>query len=116
MLVHKEGMFWKLRCSCPLRDKEKYRIIAKTDIVEVDLGLCYHVGNELVLDTRISKRQLGQGSVTFVLVREGQKFYPFTQPFYALSKLRQGVFDTQNGNPGLLIREVSAKQDSDQNP
>ena len=107
----KEGLYYKLCCRCRSPGDQIYRLTAAVGGRHISLGILAPTGDGFGLDRRIPVKHLGEGTPEFFLAPahgtvEG-RFVPLspTEPFSYLESLKNSVFTTRNGQPGLLIKD-----------
>ena len=107
----KEGLYYKLCCRCRSPGEQIYRLTAVSGEARVNLGILAPVGDGFGLDRKVPIRHLGDGDLEFQVAPahgtvEG-RFVPLspTEPFSYLEHLKNSIFTTKNGRPGLIIKE-----------
>ena len=111
----KEGLYWRISCRCQLPIMGKHTVKIQQEVSLINLGLCVPYENGFGLNTWISAKKIGQGSIRFLLCKEEKgQFIPLTIPFAYIKLITKGTLRFENGQYGVYISEASAKPDSDQ--
>ena len=114
----KEGLYYKIHCTCSLPNSGIHRIIISDGEITRDLGICVPVGDKFVLNTRVPVKNIKGDQPKFHLVSGKHTAIPVAtgKPFSALDKLETARLQVTNGQPEIITDSVQAPRDSDQNP
>ena len=117
--VHQEGLYAYIRCHCPLKDNNLYRIEIIQDGVVIDLGTCLKDKDGYRINTKIPRKRLAETPRFYLMKKGGEinNFYPLIpgKAFELLHQIRKGVLVCRDNVTGVFIPR-SDQQDSDQNP
>lgn len=118
--AERQGLYYRIECSCERKKKEPYRIYVRCGEHTTDLGICIPDGNKFSLHTRKSVRQIGEGDMLFLCDPDqnhpNANFYPIEpdKPFLQLSRLQSATLEYRDGIIGLCFTGRSpAPQGSD---
>lgn len=115
----KEGLYYRVQCSCKTVDKQIYRLAALCGDDPVRLGVLIPEGDEMMLQTKIPVKKLKGEDPQFQLecISSGKKqednrksqgkfipIYP-DEPYSYLSKLKSSYLEIRKGEPGIVITE-----------
>ena len=65
--VDKEGLFYKIHCTCKVPDEAFYKIYMNDGEINRDLGICVPSGDFFVLTARVPCKQIKVESLSFSL-------------------------------------------------
>ena len=99
--LSREGLYYRIRCRCRLKENQLYRLYADGEKV----GVLAPENGEWTLITKVSAKRLRQGCV-FSLDENREQFFPFRpgEVFDHLDKLRRGHLGFREGEPGLILK------------
>ena len=105
--IQKEGMYYRVHCSCALPDNGIYRIIAEDGCNITDLGICVPEGHQFALSARVACKNLKLDNLSFQLVcntrrRRSVPVAVDTELAY-LDKLETARLQITNGRAEILI-------------
>lgn len=105
--VQRQGLYYKVECSCALPVGTRYHVVAQGRNGQEDLGLLIPAGSRFQSSRSVAVKKLGEGELVFRLeptAAEGL-FIPLREdmPIACLDKLRSAVVVERNGVSGLLL-------------
>ena len=108
--IQQEGLYYRILCDCRLEGKDMYRLLATCGESMVDMGVLIPGEDGFVLNTRLPKKRIGSGDITFFL-RSNQrdteeKFVPLHQdePFIYLTQLKNARLENRDGVLGIVLK------------
>lgn len=114
----KEGLYYKIHCTCSLPNSGIHRIIINDGETVRDLGICVPVGDKFVLKARVPAKTIKGDKLEFHLVAGKKSGIPVAagMPFSALDQLETARLQVTNGQSEIIIDSAQDPQDSGQNP
>lgn len=122
--VSKEGLYYRIHCTCNLVDSEPFRITAKAEH-QIDLGMCVPNGDIAGLKVRIPMKKLGEGNLSFSIGKRNEdqqeEWFPVSpqEPFLYIAKLKTACTVSRNGKVGIAFKvkdQFLTQRDNDQSP
>lgn len=119
--VYREGLYYRFRCCCDLKDREMYRISVTCNEKTENLGIPAPNGDCFYLQTRLPISRFPKGEPSFRLTSQytgqhGMWMPVFEEkPFDYITSLENAVAEEREGQMGIFIPE-EALRDSDPSP
>lgn len=118
--LNRKGLYYEIHCVCEPPENIPYKILVQCGKQKVDLGICVPYDNGFGLRTRVPVKRLGDGEMTFHLVKKKQDsvFVPIVQDhtFPHMDKLCDSRLVTENHQVGICITAEEDQRDNDRNP
>lgn len=109
--VHREGLYYRIRCRCYELGKGVYRVTVACGGREESLGILVPEGLDFCVATRIPVKKIGEGLLSFSAVPkhgpvEG-RFVPLSpeEPFRYIAALKNAYLAKRDGRIGLIIKD-----------
>ena len=104
--VEQQGLYYRIRCRCRLSGEVRFHVRVEGSAGEEDLGLLVPEGKEFYLSGTVAVKKLGEGLRFCLTPRHPEHagvFVPLRsdEPFTYLTRLREAVLTSRNGQPGL---------------
>ena len=104
--MERQGMFWVIRCQCPIGVREPVKISLKTENKCIDLGICVSYQNGWGLCVRLPLREVTTDNIAFSLETAHEYNYiPIAadKAFAQIDQLEQARFVIIDGQPSIVI-------------
>lgn len=107
--LEKQGLYYRIQCSCNLPAPGPYRIEAASADRSIDLGICVRQDSEFTLVKRVPIKQLAEEPLSFRVITGESKqegdFYPVKEdaPFDQLGFLMNARLCNRDGQTGVII-------------
>ncbi len=106
--LEKQGLYWKIRCSCLLSGEVTHKVLVRSGEQEIDLGILVPEGERFVLTTRVAMKHLPQEPTFSVKPRRPKPqtvFQPIVpdEPFGYIEELSQAYLETKGNQVGIVI-------------
>lgn len=111
VMLDKEGLYYRLRCSCRLSGQVLCRLVAVSEAGELDLGTLVPDRGTFGMDTRVPVKKIGTGKLSFRAEPKHAEvtgvFVPIRpeEPFGYLTKLTNAYLQCRSGQAGIVITE-----------
>ena len=109
------GLYYHIVCHCIPPDDSIYRICVHDGLHTRSLGICVPEGKIFSLTARIPVKYLKE-EMSFRLIPNKPEYEKLSvatdEPFEALHQLETARFQTENGQPQILIDPIPIQQDS----
>ena len=98
--ISREGLYYRIRCRCPVADGKIHRLYAGDE----NLGVLIPDRGELTLESKVAAKRLKPGCA-FSLDENRREFIPIHpgEAFPCLEKVRQSKLAFREGEPGLFM-------------
>lgn len=112
--VTRQGLYSRFHCACTLPDAGIYKLIVCSDDRRTNLGILVPQGSCFGLDTKIPRKNLGEGTLSFVILSAyGQSediFVPVKpgEPFVYLQMLDSAHAEMRGGNFGIVLHQAGS--------
>ena len=109
--VSREGLYYRIQCRCDLAGETVCRILVRCGNREENLGVLVPQDGAFALETRISVKKIGEGTMAFLVVPRHRTpdagFIPLCpeEPFRYLSRLKDAYLVKRNGQTGIVMKE-----------
>ena len=109
--LEKQGLTYSICCRCRLSGEVPYKVVARCDGKEVDLGLLVPENGAFQLKSRVNVKQLGAGEISFHAVPRhvtpDVMFVPVSadEPFKYLSRLQNAFMARSQGIQGVVLTD-----------
>ena len=106
--VSREGLYYRIRCSCTLADGKIYRVL----LSNTSLGVMVPEDSKFVLNIRRPVKQFDIPTPVFSVSDGNDHWHPVCgdRSFLHLDKLGSAVFQIREGIPGILLINQAANQ------
>ena len=114
--VLREGLYYRFYCRCRISGDVVCRLAVRCGEKEENLGVVVPVGDGFGLDKRLPVKNLGEGEMTFFLMPKQErlegKFIPIypEEPFSYIARLKDAFLARQNGQIGVVIKEIQGTE------
>lgn len=112
VLVQRKGLFYQFHCRCCLTDDSMYRLMVTCGTLQENLGILVPQDGSYVVNTKLPVKRIGEGELSFSLAPRHEipttAFIPISpeEPFAYIARLKKSFLTFQNGQPGILIKEM----------
>lgn len=110
--VIRQGLYYCFHCRCRLTGAVMCRLEVSCGGKRESLGILVPMDGSFGLDTKIPAKRLGEGKPEFIIVPKHEKcenpfipIYP-EEPFAYIERLKDGFLAWQNGQAGVVIRQI----------
>ena len=109
--VAREGLYYRIRCSCHLSGETICRVLVRSEMTEESLGILVPKDGDFYLETRLPVKKLGTGDFRFLVVPRHKPmnglFVPLCpqEPFRYLTELKTAYLHRKDGQIGVVIKE-----------
>ena len=113
--AEKQGLTYCIRCRCRISGEVPYKVVARCDGKEVDLGLLVPENGAFQLKSRVAVKQLAAGEISFHAVPRhvtpDGMFVPVSadEPFMYLSRLQNAFMTRSEGRQGVVLTDHRTK-------
>lgn len=107
--VSREGLYYNFSCKVTSWSGGMYRLLLKTELETIDLGILVPQGNTFVLSKRLPIKQIRGKRFSFAVItavmEKNEKYISVTQdqPFSYIEELLNTKLETKAGNNVIVL-------------
>ena len=113
--VQQQGLYYHIRCRCKMTGAVRYKLLVRCGENNLDLGLCVPHTDGFGVDTKIPRKRLGEGTMTFYLTpwHAAGTFLPVStdEPFGYIHQLQNARLAVRNGIVGIILDDRQNSMD-----
>ena len=107
--MENKGLYCHLSCDCRLPGDRIYRIYARTEETDINLGVCVPQGDRFILKTKLPIQRFAGATPQFYAAEKNENsrsFYKICagEPFDHIESLRECCFVITENQPFLLTK------------
>ena len=106
------GLYYSFHCRCTLPCEDIFRLMVRCGTACESLGVLVPAEDGFRLDTKLPVKQLGEGELSFYVVRRRESvsgiFVPILdeEPFAYISRLKKSFLVIKEGQAGIEITKM----------
>ena len=109
--IKQEGLYYIISCVCKIKDNDIYKVILYMNDSKYELGVCVPRDDLMVLEKKVSVRQIGCGPYEFFLEKKyGQQSGKYVEVFDNMAfahirKLEHARFELRDNKRWIWIEK-----------